>query len=89
MRRRFQKGSLQKVRGAWVARWWQDGRAQGANSRANFADDEGASAIRIGGSRRSRSTTGGRTIGAEEPSVISFRMSICRFTGESGSARPR
>lgn len=25
MRRRFQKGSLQKVRGAWVARWWQDG----------------------------------------------------------------
>lgn len=25
MRRRFQKGSLQKVKGAWVARWWQDG----------------------------------------------------------------
>lgn len=25
MRRRFQKGSLQKVRGAWVARWRQDG----------------------------------------------------------------
>lgn len=25
MRRRFQKGSLQKVNGAWVARWWQDG----------------------------------------------------------------
>jgi hypothetical protein len=24
MRRRFQKGSLQKVRGAWVARWRQD-----------------------------------------------------------------
>jgi integrase len=25
MRRRFQKGSLQKVRGVWVARWRQDG----------------------------------------------------------------
>src|SRR5216684_7568957 len=25
MRKRFQKGSLQKVRGGWVARWWQDG----------------------------------------------------------------
>ncbi len=25
MRRRFQKGSLQKVRGGWVARCWQDG----------------------------------------------------------------
>ena len=25
MRRRFQKGSLEKVRGAGVARWWQDG----------------------------------------------------------------
>jgi hypothetical protein len=25
MRRRFQKGSLRKVRGAWVARWRQDG----------------------------------------------------------------
>ena len=25
MRKRFQKGSLQKVRGAWVARWRQDG----------------------------------------------------------------
>ena len=25
MRKRFQKGSLQKVGGAWVARWWQDG----------------------------------------------------------------
>ena len=25
MRRRFQKGSLQKVRGAWVARWRQEG----------------------------------------------------------------
>ena len=26
MRRRFQKGSLEKIRGAWVARWWQDGK---------------------------------------------------------------
>jgi len=26
MRRRFQKGSLQKVDGVWVARWWEDGR---------------------------------------------------------------
>lgn len=25
MRRRFQKGSLQKIGGTWVARWWQDG----------------------------------------------------------------
>lgn len=25
MRKRFQKGSLQKVRGAWVSRWRQDG----------------------------------------------------------------
>ena len=25
MRKRFQKGSLQKVRGGWVARWRQDG----------------------------------------------------------------
>src|ERR1700693_1042431 len=25
-RRRFQKGSLEKVGGKWVARWWQDGR---------------------------------------------------------------
>ena len=25
MRKRFQKGSLQKVRGVWVARWRQDG----------------------------------------------------------------
>ncbi len=25
MRKRFQKGSLQKVRGEWVARWRQDG----------------------------------------------------------------
>ena len=25
MRRRFQKGSLEKVRGEWVARWRQDG----------------------------------------------------------------
>jgi hypothetical protein len=24
MRRRFQKGSLQKIGGAWVARWWQN-----------------------------------------------------------------
>ena len=26
MRRRFQKGSLEKIGGAWVARWWQDGK---------------------------------------------------------------
>jgi hypothetical protein len=26
MRRRFQKGSLQKVDGVWIARWWEDGR---------------------------------------------------------------
>ena len=26
MRRRYQKGSLQKVDGVWVARWWEDGR---------------------------------------------------------------
>ena len=26
MRRRCQKGSLQKVDGVWVARWWEDGR---------------------------------------------------------------
>jgi len=26
MRRRFQKGSLEKIRGAWVARWRQDGK---------------------------------------------------------------
>jgi integrase len=26
MRRRFQKGSLQKVEGFWIARWWEDGR---------------------------------------------------------------
>jgi integrase len=26
MRRRFQKGNLEKIRGAWVARWWQDGK---------------------------------------------------------------
>ena len=26
MRRRFQKGSLRKHRGGWVARWWQDGK---------------------------------------------------------------
>jgi len=26
MRRRFQKGSLQKVNGVWIARWWEDGR---------------------------------------------------------------
>jgi integrase len=29
MRRRFQKGSLQKVKGAWIARWWDDGRRPG------------------------------------------------------------
>ncbi|MGH9689226.1 MAG: tyrosine-type recombinase/integrase [Candidatus Acidiferrales bacterium] len=29
MRRRFQKGSLQKVSGTWVARWWQDGERKG------------------------------------------------------------
>lgn len=26
MRKRFQKGSLQKVDGVWIARWWEDGR---------------------------------------------------------------
>lgn len=26
MRKRYQKGSLRKHRGAWVARWWQDGK---------------------------------------------------------------
>lgn len=26
MRRRFQKGSLQKVNGVWIARWWEDGK---------------------------------------------------------------
>jgi integrase len=26
MRKRFQKGSLQKVNGAWIARWWDGGR---------------------------------------------------------------
>jgi len=26
MRRRFQRGSLQKVNGVWIGRWWEDGR---------------------------------------------------------------
>ena len=26
MRKRYQKGSLQKVEGVWIARWWEDGR---------------------------------------------------------------
>jgi hypothetical protein len=44
MRRRFQKGSLEKIRGAWVAMVARR-EAQSANSRANFADDQGASAV--------------------------------------------
>lgn len=29
MRKGFQKGSLRKVNGVWIARWWEDGRRRG------------------------------------------------------------
>jgi hypothetical protein len=31
MRKRFQKGSLQKVRGGWVARWREGGERKARN----------------------------------------------------------
>ena len=47
LRKRFQKGSLQKVRGVWVARWRQDGERKARNVRASFSNDQSPSAIAI------------------------------------------
>ncbi len=66
MRKRFQKGSLEKVRGEWVARWRQDGERKARKLGRVSQMNKGTSAIGAGRNSSSDQQREERAIGAEK-----------------------